>query len=145
MGLFDRFKPKAQSGLSLEEAIAAIILGAVAVDGDISSQELVSCNAICARMPLFRDMSQTALERLFKQVGGMFESKDIEELLQAATSVVPDELRLPVFLNAVDIVFADGEVGEEEQDFVAFLVERFGIDEDTAGTAIDVLRQKNFG
>lgn len=144
MGLFDRFKPKAQTGLSLEESIAALMLGAVAVDGDVSSQELQSCNAVCSRMPLFRDMSQNHMEQVFKRVGALLESSEVEKTLLMATKAVPDELKLPVFANAVDIVFADGDVGEEEQDYIAFLADHLSVDEDQAGTVIDVLRIKNF-
>jgi uncharacterized tellurite resistance protein B-like protein len=145
MGLFDRFKPKTQTGLSLEESIAALMLGAVAVDGDVSSQELQSCNVVCSRMPLFRDMSQNNLERVFKRVGELLESSETEKTLLSAAGAVPDELKLPVFANAVDIVFADGDVGEEEQDYIAFLAEHLGVDDEQATAVIEVLRIKNFG
>lgn len=149
MGLFDRFKTKpsnddAGPALSPEEAFAAILITTMASDGQLSQEEIHSVGATLNRLKLFREMRGSQIERLIEKVFGLLEELGGTELVEQACEALPDELRMPTFINAVDLVFADGEVGDEEEAVIEDLMNHLHLDSDSVSAIIDVVRLKNF-
>jgi tellurite resistance protein len=68
-----------------------------------------------------------------------------EILLAAALASLPHDLQETVFAVTADIVLADGEVTEEEEEFLNELYHVLEIPEETAIKIIDVMLIKNRG
>jgi uncharacterized tellurite resistance protein B-like protein len=149
MGLFDRFKTKAaeqNQGQSLgpEEAFTAILVTTIASDGHLSNDEIQAVGTTLNRLKLFREMRGSQIERLIQKVFDLLNELGGPELVGRACEALPEELRLPTFINAVDLVFADGEVGEEEEAVIEDLVQHLNFDSESVASILDVLRLKNF-
>jgi hypothetical protein len=66
-------------------------------------------------------------------------------LLAAAIASLPHELQETVFAVTADIVLSDGEVTEEEEEFLNLLYRALEIPEETALKIIEVMLMKNRG
>lgn len=149
MGLFDRFKTKpanenAGPALSPEEAFAAILVTTMASDGHLSHDEIQAVGATLNRLKLFREMRGSQIERLIERVFALLDELGGPELVEQACTALPEELRMPTFINAVDLVFADGEVGDEEEAVIEDLVTHLNLDAGSVAAIVDVMRLKNF-
>lgn len=149
MGLFDSAFGSTRTGasnlLSPAEAVAAVILVAVAADGYVSDEETLSGWNALSRMQLFRGYSGDVVGRMFDKLGGFLRREGVDALLQLAKSSIPYELAPTVFAIAADLVLADGEVAAEEQAFLEKLYRMLDIPADLAMQIVQVMVIKNKG
>jgi hypothetical protein len=68
-----------------------------------------------------------------------------EQLVEKSVPVVPSELKETVFINACDLVLADGVVENDEKEFINSLMIKLEIPADRAKQIIQVLVYKNQG
>jgi len=145
MGLFSKLtgsgKPDA---LDEKEALVAILFETVGADGIPALEELTQLGMTLNKLPVFREFSQVDFERMFTRLGEMHDRIGGPELVARAASVLPKDLHAPAFVNAVDLIFADGEINEDEEAIIADLAEKLGIEHDDGQTIIEVMKLKNF-
>ncbi|MGB3402954.1 MAG: tellurite resistance TerB family protein [Microcoleaceae cyanobacterium] len=131
--------------LSAAEAFAAIALTAVAADGYITGSETQIINTTLSRMQLFSEYSdeqkRSMIDRLFCQI----QEQGYDQLMNAAITQLPDNLKETVFAIATDITLADGELSEEEENLLNALYSSLEISEEIATKIIDVMLIKNRG
>ncbi len=65
------------------------------------------------------------------------------DALRGACRTVPEDLRLAVFAHALDLVLADGELTEDEADFLNTLILHLGLNRDGVERVSDVIVLKN--
>jgi uncharacterized tellurite resistance protein B-like protein len=148
MSLFDKLssaRQQSQTTLGPAEAFAAIALIAVAADGYADDAEEKALMTALSRMQLFRSYPADVVEKMIDRLLSILQRKGADTLLGAAISALPHELQETVFAVTADIVLADGEVTEEEEEFLNQLYRALEIPEETALKIIEVMLIKNRG
>jgi tellurite resistance protein len=148
MSLFDSFssvRTQSSTALGPAEAFAAIALIAVAGDGYLSDAEIRIIGATLSRMQLFRSYPSEVLGRMFEKLAIIMQRQGTDTLLRAAISSLPYELHETAFAVATDIVLADGEVTQEEEEILNWLCNALNVSKNTALKIIEVMLIKNKG
>ena len=148
MGLFEQGTATIQAtDIKLEpaEAFAAIALIAVAADGIITESEKQGFSKIFSRMELFSNYSDEGKREILDRLLGMIKNKEIKALFDAAVIKLPQELKETVFAISTDLVLADGDLAEEEEQLLNELYNALEISEAVATKIIDVMMIKNKG
>ena len=148
MSLFDQGNTTVQAtDIKLEpaEAFAAIALIAVAADGIITESESQGINTIFSRMELFSNYSEDGKREMIDRLLGMIKNKEIKPLFDAAVTTVPKNLKETVFAVSTDLVLADSDIAEEEEQLLDELCNALEISEEIATNIIDVMLIKNKG
>jgi uncharacterized tellurite resistance protein B-like protein len=148
MGLFDkipRARQQNETTLGPAEAFAAIALIAVGADGYAADSEVQSVITSLSRMQLFRSYPDDVMRKMFDRLLGIIQRQGAETLMATAIAALPHELQETAFALTTDIVLADGEVTEEEEEFLNQLYRALEISEETAVKIIDVMLIKNRG
>lgn len=78
-----------------------------------------------------------AAERYYEQVGNP------TALIDAAAGSIREQTRVPLFLQCIDVIFADGLVTPLEHRVIQYLTRKLGVDGDLASNALEVLLAKN--
>lgn len=148
MSLFDKIstaRQQSQITLGPAEAFAAIALIAVAADGYAADSEERVLMTTLSRMQLYRSYPADVLEKMIDRLLNNLQRKGPDSLLAAAIASLPHELQETVFAVTADIVLSDGEVTEEEEEFLNLLYHALEIPEETALKIIEVMLIKNRG
>lgn len=148
MGLFDKIsnaRQQRETTLGPAEAFAAIALIGLAADGYAADTEVQSLLTALSRMQLFRSYPEDVMRKMFDRLLTILQRQGADTLLGAALASLPHELQETAFAVTTDIVLADGEVTEEEEDFLEQLYRALEISEETAVKIIDVMLIKNRG
>ncbi|WP_349262697.1 tellurite resistance TerB family protein [Allocoleopsis sp.] len=148
MSLFDKLssaRQQSQTILGPAEAFAAIALIAVAADGYAADTEEQVLMTSLSRMQLFRSYPGDVLQRMLDRLLSILQRQGADTLLAAALASLPHDLNETAFAVTADIVLADGEVTEEEEEFLNQLHHSLEIPEETALKIIDVMLIKNRG
>lgn len=148
--LFDRI---VAPSLSQEEAFLAILIGAARADGSVSPEEAQELAALTARTKTLSSLSVIRVSELRKKIEQMIDRDGLEKVLGAACNAIlhdgdknPDDVRLKsesMLAHAVDIVFADRELHEDEQAYIEELARQLGIAEDRVREIASVIEIKN--
>ncbi|MEM6402767.1 MAG: tellurite resistance TerB family protein [Cyanobacteria bacterium P01_D01_bin.116] len=148
MGLFSGLSTRSQEtsvSFSPAEAFAAITLATVAADGYLSDDEVQIMVASLTRMELFRSYSSDVMRRLFDKLCGITKRQGSDVLLKTAITSLPHHLHDTAFAVAADLILADGEVTEEEEDLLQYLYTHLNIPEEKAKNIVDAMIIKNKG
>ena len=148
MGLFDGGSSQLQaSDIKLEpaEAFAAIALIAVAADDVITASESQALTTLFSRMQLFSKYSEEEMRESIDRLLGIIKNKEIKPLFDAAVAALPEDLKETVFAVTTDLVLADGELAEEEEQLLNELYNSLKISEEMADKIMEVISLKNKG
>lgn len=127
------------------EGYAGVLLASSACDGHIADEEVQSLVTILGRMKLYQRVNPNQFSSMMDRLLGILKRKGPEQLVEQAVAVLPPELKETAFINACDIVLADGVVEEDEKEFINNLMLKLGIGADRAKTIIKVMVFKNQG
>jgi hypothetical protein len=148
MALFDNLfgdKAGGKRELTAQEAFAGILFAAADSDGHIAEAELASLRFSLGRMRLFSDLTDfrwQAIADLFLRV---LKHDGPQKVFELCCAALPGELRECAFANVCDLLFADGFVEDEEQQFLEHVQKSLELDSDTALNIVEVLTIKNKG
>lgn len=150
MGLFDAFRKndrlqKSELSLGPAEGFAAIMLLVVAADGYLADDEVRLLNITLLRMRLFRSYSEDVMRRMFDNLCGILRREGSGVLFDAAIATLPHDLYETAFAIATDLVLADGEVSQEEEDLLSSLARSFDLEQSLINQIIQVMLLKNRG
>lgn len=145
MNLFDNVLSNntVQKKLNPTEAFAAITLVAVACDGSISEKEAEGISLALSRIHLFQGLSAQAMTSLLEKLLEILRNNGLNALFNAAKNSLAEEMRESAFAVAADLVLADGNVTQEEHEFLNDLCQALGIKRDTAMQIIQVMMIKH--
>jgi len=149
--MMDFFKPKPVSNpertaasplvLNEAEACAAVLLACVrANEIDDGSENAVYASTIRNRNIFIGydpGLLTDIVTALYEQLGSP------EALVDAAADMIREQTRLPLFYHCLDVIMADGLVTPSEHRIFLHLKKKFGIDEELATEALEVLLVKN--
>ncbi len=147
MGLFNQvFKAKSTAKIAMNsaEAFASICLVAIASDGYLSASEEADMKRRLSRMKLFQDSSD-GLDRMKDYLVDNLKKYGPNELIESAKASLPSPLCATAFAVAVDLVFSDGIVSQQEKAFIDDLRRILAIPDDVALKIVEVMTLKNQG
>ncbi len=127
------------------EGFAAILLSASACDGHLADEEMHCLMTALYRMKLYSQHSAAQIGSMMDRLVAELERCGVDVLIARAVPVVPPELFETAFVNAVDVVFADRVVDEDEKRFIDNLRVKLRVEATRAESIFKVLRAKNMG
>ncbi len=130
---------------SPQEAVAALIYFAIASDGYVTDGEAALANMTIRKMDLFKNYPSEVVSRMLTSVGRKFKEGDVHECFQAIRNSIPQHLIPTVFAIVTDLVMADGEFDDDEQQFLQHLYQLFELDADLASTILQVMSIRHGG
>lgn len=140
MGLFDAFKGQKDVTLSKEEAVAGILLLAVAADGVVEPEEMRTLLGIVIRI---KALGRHNPDNLFRAVAQQIQKFGMEKVAVAACDKIDPAQRKAVFLHFLDILLSDGTIAPEEEKLAMSIKEAFGLDDAFVQNALALLAEKN--
>ena len=129
--------------LSRSEAIAAVLAGAVAVDGVSGTEETRRLNEVLATARWVLGLSEDQVAGAAKRGLDLIATHGLPAVLKASADAIPPDLCATTFALAVDLVLADGRLGSLENTFIDQLQTALQIDGELARKILDVLLIKN--
>jgi tellurite resistance protein len=117
----------------------------VIVDGDLADEEVRLIIHSLGRMQLFRSYSEDMLINLLNKAMGTLKRRGFKKVLDAAVESLPHYLHETAFAVATDLVLADGEVTEEEENVLTYLSQTLNVSENTAQEIVRSMLIKNKG
>jgi hypothetical protein len=131
--------------LTVQEAFAAILLGAVGSDANVTSDEGLRVHQALTSMRLYAGHSPEALQAIVGKVMELIEYHGIAPVVAWAARTIPVELRATAFANAADLVLSDRRVKGHERSLLDELQAVLQLDDAMAVRIVEVLRTKNKG
>jgi uncharacterized tellurite resistance protein B-like protein len=145
-----------KGGMEEHEAFYAILASSMMCDGDRDKREEEELKALSHRsvaLQKFRKEKESEFETMTKNVLKKFEGLMGADLAKRAIAVcteaaIPirakgDEMAFSVYSHAVDIIFADGKVLDQERAFLKHLGEEIGLSPRDAVEILRFLNRKN--
>jgi hypothetical protein len=146
MGLFDNaFGDGDGTKLNKEIAYLGILMCADFSDGSVSEEEVRAFGNTICRMKLYRDLSESQLNRLIDKAAGVIKRSGVDDAMKKFAEVLPENLHRAVFANACNQILADGVVEAEEKEFINNLRRALDLSGDDAQTIAQVMVWKNQG
>lgn len=133
--------PKQQAPWSAPEAFLAVLFFAVTCDGELAAVEHEALLALAHRSPTLRALSPAQLAELNVRI--VERLREDTQALRKACEAIPDEVRLPLFAQSMDLLLSDGELSSEEADFLNTLIISFKLNRDDVQRIADVIVLKN--
>ena len=133
MGFFDKFSSTTE--LTPAIALATSMIYMMASDGEIADEEM---NYLAVKLYAIGDA-----EELIELSRKYSKKQDLEAFQKEANEKLTEDQKFTVLANLIDILLADGEADEDEQNLFFSFVEAFGVSEDDIQPYIDILSVKN--
>lgn len=142
MGFFDSLLKVSTPEIKTEkEAYAAIIYASMAIDGEISEEEVHDLIEMVAHNKMFKGAN---INDIFKTIAANYKAAgSFEKMVEVAIPKITDSNKQKLFITVVDIVLSDGVVASKEKDLIEKLKTGLGISDDLAAKAVEVLLIKN--
>jgi uncharacterized tellurite resistance protein B-like protein len=127
--------PRESPTLSVPDALAAILVASVFVDGVLNVDESARVERVLSTSRLFSTAHVGSIERAIARLN----DRGAEAVLTASARALPPELRPTAFAMAVDLVLCDGRVEPREKAYIDSLQAALGVEAETAGKIVEVL------
>jgi uncharacterized tellurite resistance protein B-like protein len=133
MGFFDKFSSNTE--LTPAIALATSMIYMMASDGEIDDEEM---NYLAVKLYAIGDAQELmSLSQKYSK------KQDLEAFQKEANEKLTEDQKFTILANLIDILLADGDADEEEQNLFFSFVEAFGISEDDIQPYIDIISVKN--
>ena len=129
--------------LSHADAIVALLAGAVAIDGVVGTEETRRLNELVATTRWRLGLGEEAVAVAAKQGLDLIATHGLPSVMKASADVIPPDLRDTPFALAVDLVLADGRLGNRESTFIDQLPTAPQIEAELARKILALLLIKN--
>lgn len=126
---------------SVPEAFLAILFGAVTCDGELAAVEHEELLALAHRSRALKTLTAKQLSDLNISILERMRSSD--SVLPDACAELPEDMRAPVFAHALDLILADGELNQDEADFLNALILNLRLDREDVERIAAVIELKN--
>jgi tellurite resistance protein len=128
-----------QVALSPELAVAVIGVFSAFADGEVSGDaEAYALGEMLSSIELYSDYTEEDFEGLGIEIADLIDEAGVEAVVSQAVTTVRDEgIEEAAFIVALIVIAADGEVPEEEQEYIDNLCEALGISVERANEIID--------
>jgi len=140
------------STLTDEEAFLAVLIGAARADGIVSPEETDELAALTSRTKTLSSLSGARISELRLRIEEKIRAQGLSNVLGEACQTIsngrhpPEVLRIraeSVLAHALDLVFADRQVNQKEQEYIEELANQLKIDDARAKLIASVIETKN--
>lgn len=131
--------------LTVPEAIAALLVAAIAADGTIDANEAVRIRGLLETSNLLRQAANGSMQAVANRAIRLLTDHGLPAILTGCAKVIPSDLRPTTFAMATDLTLADGHISDREEAFIDELQAVLQIDDATALKIVEVLLIKNRG
>lgn len=147
MGSAEQALGAAQAGKasSRARAFVGILVATVYADGEVAAEEAEGLMYILARMKMFESWSENQISDLINFFLAAVEKNGIDQVLEACIEALPNGLHETVFINACDLVLADGILHDDEKQFLEKLRKLLRVDAERARKFAEFISIKNRG
>ena len=148
MGLFNKLlggRNSDDAPFDAQEGAAGIFLLAIGSDGHISEDEIASFKVVVNRMELFQNQNDGQFSAMIDKLFRIIDRTAPQEFLPRCAQPLSTELRETVFAITADLIFADGNVDDNERQMLEDLREVLKLSEDLALKIVEVILIKNRG
>ena len=147
MGLFDKLFSSTTSTItyspkSEQEAWIAVMYACIAADGDVSDAEI---DKLC-QLVVYKSMfSGKEIIEYYKPA--MIAHKQIgsKALIDSSVSLIQENNKPTVFALIMELLLADGILGDKEKEILEYLTESLKLASDMAQKIVEVMLIKNNG
>ncbi|MEW6281570.1 MAG: tellurite resistance TerB family protein [Candidatus Eremiobacterota bacterium] len=129
--------------LDSKEAVAALMLAAVAADGVITEEEVMGFQSAVNRMSMFRKQNQQDFSKMMNKLLGIVKREGPEALMSMAVGSVPENYKATAFALCADLVTGDGDVDPAEEKLLEGMYKALSLDEAMAVRILEVMAVKN--
>ena len=129
--------------LSHSEAIAAVIVGSVAVDGVLRTEEAERLHEVLSSTRWVLGTGVEATARVTKHALDLITEYGLPAVLDACAKAIPPEWHPTAFALAIDVMLADGRLGSRESALIDRLQNVLRLDDSLARRIVEVLVIKN--
>jgi len=129
--------------LSVPDALVAVILASVWADSQRNTAEATRLSDLLSTSRVLRRATRDRDSESAGRTITLLAKHGRPAVLAACVAAIPPDMRGTAFANAVDIVFADGNVDEREKAYLDELQQAFGIEDGLALKIVEVLAIKN--
>lgn len=128
-----------QVALGPELAIAVTALFAAFADGDVSSDaEAYALGDMLSCLDLYSEYTEEDFGALGTEIANLINEEGIEAVVsQAITTIRDEEVEEAAFIVTLMVIAADGEVPEDEHEYMDSLRQALRISEDRALEIVD--------
>jgi tellurite resistance protein len=126
---------------SKEEAFLAVLFAASTCDDRLSSEERDELLALVHRSRVLKVLSTDQLAAINVTIASRL--RDTDTALRDACIALPEEMRPTAFAHALDLVLADGQISEDEADFLNTLILHLQLSGGDVERIADVILLKN--
>jgi hypothetical protein len=148
MGLFDKLFNSTPSTVTYspkneQEAWVAIMYACIAADGDVSEAETDKMIQFLVYKSMFK--GDNIIQDLYKPA--MIAQKQIGSklVIDSSTSLIGDDSKPTLFALVMELLLADGILGDQEKEIVHYLSESLKLDSTLAHKIVEVMLIKNKG
>ena len=131
--------------VTVPEAIASLLVAAIAVDGAVGADEAIRIGDVLATSHLLRQAGNGSTQALASRAIVLLTEYGLPAVLTGCAKVIPADLRATAFALATDLTLADGRIGDREKAYIDELQGVLQIDDATAAKIVEVLLIKNRG
>ena len=126
-----------------EEAFFGLITSVTAIDGNISDEEVDDLIKFRMRTKLLSGLSSNQFTAIVDKVFKVLKKDGVQKLIELSCVGLPSENYNSAFAVCTDLVYADGTVEKEEEQFLDMLQSKLNIDETLAVKIVEVISLKN--
>jgi hypothetical protein len=130
-------------GLTVDEALIALLIGAMDANEHVSAEEAARAHNIIWSMKRFRRRSGESVGRLIADMRTRIDTHGPSPIIAAAARAIPAKLRLPAFAVCADLLLVDGKLEAAERRFLTRLGKDLAVETTMLGSILEVMRIKN--
>jgi tellurite resistance protein len=133
MGLFSKALGGGTSNFvwTTQHAVMVVVISAICADGSVSDVEVGRLRSMLARSPIYCDNSTAEDDRLIDFALDQ-QRQNGDRALAEAAAALDQPLRETAFAFACEMLFADGSIGPDEEQFIDKLCSVLAIDANVA-------------
>ena len=131
--------------LGIDEALLALLIGAMEASGHVSPEEAARTHNIIWSMRRFRHKSGEVVGRQIEEMRRLVGRRGAPAVIDAAARAIPARLRPTAFAIAADLILVDGKIERLERRFLDRLAGDLHLDRDAARQLLDAMLVKNRG
>lgn len=128
---------------AVQRATMGICMAVALEDGDFAKEEFLVIARVVSDHPIFEGLSDDDLRRLRESVLGDLEPGDLLSSVARFTQDIPPAMGLQVFKLALDVMYADGVVDDDEGMLVVRLARLLGITDADFSSAVDRAKRRS--
>lgn len=142
MGLFKNVFGSTNFPATEAEAVLGILMSVIAADGDISQPEAESFMYLANRTKALGPMPPEPFWEHVDTCKTLLRREGPQALMDRCAPLVTQHNRMPLFINACDLIMRDGRVEPEEEAVVEALQARLAVDDASARSVVSLVTAK---